>query len=907
MTPERWKQIESVFEQALEVPGENRVEFLKNNCNGDDELRREVESLLSSHAQAGSFIDKRSLFFSDEEVGENSEILSPGELIGSYRILHEIGRGGMGAVYLAERADQQYEKQVAIKLIKRGMDTHAVLRHFRNERQILASFDHPNIARLFDGGTTDDGLPYFIMEYVEGVPIDQYCATHSISVVERLKLFCEVCAAVSYAHRHTVIHRDIKMSNILVTGEGRPKLLDFGIAKILQPGVGPEVLMTMTGVRPMTPEYASPEQVRGEPVTTASDVYSLGVVLYELLTGRSPYRFASRSPSDVAREITDTEPPRPSTVVSSSNQPSEVSNQRLLRGDLDNIVLMALRKEPERRYQSVEQFSDDISRHLAARPVLARKDTVGYRAGKFVRRNKVATAAATLVFLSLLGGVIATTWEAQRAKAEKAQAERRFNDVRQLAHSVLFDYHDAIKDLPGATRVRERLVKDALNYLDSLAGEAAGDPGLQGELASAYERVGDVRGEPYAASLGDRRGALDSYFKSLRIREGLVTAAPHDAQSGGALAAIYQKIGNALLDTDDAARALDYLQKALAISSSLADEQSGQLESQRRLAGIHNDIGLALEERGDMAGALEHHRKATVLREQLLASNPRDPEARRDVSISYVNTGRALYFSGDIPGAIAINRKGIELREALVAQDPANADYRRLLAIGYQNDGDYRAQSGDINGALESFERKIALDQRSLAADPDNVQAQGDYSYSSERIGVLLLQLENYAAALPHLHNNLSVREKMAAQDPQSLVWPYAICLAHGEIALGQAHLGDTSAAIQEYNKGLDFIQDRPVDPANMYLRGLQAQAYGWLGRTQTELARSAPSAQAKQHLKTAREMFQRSLEIWQDLRARGTLAADDVPKMEATVREIDKCDAALAEKSNLPAQLLSK
>src|SRR5438874_7314360 len=372
VTPERWKQIEAIFEQALELEANERAAFVQKSCTGDEELRREVESLLESHASAGGFIDDRSLFISEVDLNDDDGIVPPGQLIGPYRITREIGRGGMGTVYLAERADQQYEKQVAIKLIKRGMDTDSVLRHFRNERQILASFDHPNIARLFDGATTDDGLPYFVMEYVEGFPINEYCAAHKVSLVERLKLFREVCRAVSYAHRHTVIHRDIKMSNILVTSEGTPKLLDFGIAKILTPGAGAEALMTMTGVRPMTPEYASPEQVRGEAVTTASDVYSLGIILYELLVGRSPYRFTSRSALDVAREITDTEAPRPSTVVSNKNQQSEISNQKLLRGDLDNIVLMALRKEQERRYQSVEQLSDDIHRHLGNRPVLAR-------------------------------------------------------------------------------------------------------------------------------------------------------------------------------------------------------------------------------------------------------------------------------------------------------------------------------------------------------------------------------------------------------------------------------------------------------------------------------------------------------------------------------------------------------
>src|SRR6184192_1220499 len=326
-----WEKVQALFEQALELPETERAKFLEQKCIGDDALRREVESLLDSHASAGAFIDERSLFFSEEDFQNGDEAVPPGQLIGAYRIVREIGRGGMGTVYLAERADEQYKKQVAIKLIKRGMDTDSVLRHFRNERQILAGFDHPNIARLFDGGTTKDGLPYFVMEYIEGVPINQYCSAHGLSVVERLKLIREACAAVSYAHRHTVIHRDIKMSNILVTSEGIPKLLDFGIAKILTPGAGAEALMTMTSLRPMTPEYASPEQVRGEPVTTASDVYSLGVVLYELLTGRSPYRFTSRAPRDVERAITEQEPMRPSTATGlHRNQHSELSNRKLL-------------------------------------------------------------------------------------------------------------------------------------------------------------------------------------------------------------------------------------------------------------------------------------------------------------------------------------------------------------------------------------------------------------------------------------------------------------------------------------------------------------------------------------------------------------------------------------------------
>jgi eukaryotic-like serine/threonine-protein kinase len=401
VTPERWKKVEAIFEQTLELPNTERAAFLKKNCNRDDDLRREVESLLESHAFAGSFIDEPGLFFPDDELKNDVAAVAPGQLIGAYRVIREIGRGGMGAVYLAERADAQYSKQVAIKLIKRGMDTDAVLRRFQNERQILASFDHANIARLFDAGTTASGQPYFVMEYIDGLPIDEYCNQNQLGIPERLRLFREVCAAVWYAHRRQVVHRDIKRSNIFVTAEGTPKLLDFGIAKILQQTNGAESLVTMTGARLMTPECASPEQLWGEPVTAASDVYSLGVVLYELLTGCSPYQLKSRSADAVARAITESEPKKPSTtVVSAANQRSR--NPKLLRGDLDNILLMALRKEPERRYQSVDELSEDIRRHLEARPVLARRDTLIYRGTKFVRRNAVLVGGGSICVLLVL-------------------------------------------------------------------------------------------------------------------------------------------------------------------------------------------------------------------------------------------------------------------------------------------------------------------------------------------------------------------------------------------------------------------------------------------------------------------------------------------------------------------------
>jgi serine/threonine protein kinase/tetratricopeptide (TPR) repeat protein len=902
VTPERWKQVEAVFEQALELPAEARQDFFHKMCNGDEELRREVESLLQAHARAGNFIDKRSLFFSGESLEENDAAVRAGQLIGSYRIVREIGRGGMGAVYLAERADEQYKKRVAIKLIKRGMDTDSMLRRFRNERQILAAFDHPTIARLFDAGTTTDGLPYFVMEYVEGLAINEYCAAHKISLVEKLKLFREVCAAVSYAHRHTVIHRDIKMSNILVTSDGIPKLLDFGIAKILQPGDEPEALMTMTGVRPMTPEYASPEQVRGEPVTTASDVYSLGIVLYELLVGHSPYRFTSHSPLHVAREITDTEPPRPSTALARDEaaklDPTSIRNSKALKGDLDNIVLMALRKEPARRYQSVEQFSEDIRRHLEARPVIARRDTIGYRTAKFIRRNKVATAAALLVFVSLVAGLIGTTWQAQRARAEKARAERRFNDVRRLARSVLFDYHDAIKNLPGATRVREQLVKDALVYLDSLAREAGGDPALQRELAAAYERVGDVTGEAYGASLGDRAGALQSYEKALRVREALVAAAPTHVQGRRDLAGIYRRIGTQLLETKDATRGVEYLKKSLALCSSLAEELPGDRDIRHQLAESYNSVGPALLDIGDTAGALRYLHKALPIYEELLESNPLDRGLRRSLSVVYHDISRTLFLTNDTKGALENNERALVLRERLVTEDPTNADYRRILAVSYQDNGDYLAWTKDTAGALENFRKKLAIDEQSVAADPANAQAAGDLAYSTLRIGELLANSGEYEQATGFFSRAADAYVKSAALDPKEELLPMRVASAHARLAGAYGKLGKIAPAHDRCDRAAKVLSASVDDAASTMARRLRAIAYGDLAEAYTAVATSnpAPHDSAAKDWRTARDTYQRSLELLENLKKQGILDAEELPELDNVRKKIADCEAALAK-----------
>ena len=420
--------VAELFKSAIEVDPQDRPSFLEQRCRSNLKLRAEVESLLQTHERAEKFMERPALDLAGEMFAYTGAF-APGQIVGGYKIVSLVGKGGMGEVYLAQ--DLHLHRRIALKLVRRGMDNEEIVRRFHHEQQMLASLNHPNIAQLYDAGVTADGIPFFAMEHVDGMRIDNYCRDKNLSVEQRLELFCKVCSAIHYAHQHLVVHRDIKPSNILVTAEGEPKLLDFGIAKMLDAvtNVTPEQTLTIHNV--LTPEYASPEHVRGDPVTTASDVYSLGVLLYELLTGAKPYKIDNRTAVEIARVITQTEPTRPSTAIRESRSGNRNSTDsrftnhesRALRGDLDNIVLMAMRKEPQRRYSSVAQFSGDIRRHLERLPVRARKDTFGYRSSKFVRRHRVGVAAALVASFAVIAGLFISLRGAQLARREKTKAQ----------------------------------------------------------------------------------------------------------------------------------------------------------------------------------------------------------------------------------------------------------------------------------------------------------------------------------------------------------------------------------------------------------------------------------------------------------------------------------------------------
>jgi len=502
MTPERWKRIEELAEAALELEASQRAIFLESACVHDPDLRRQVERFLGAFEQIVTQDETR--IFPGRPVDFSST-----PRIQHYRLLREIGRGGMGTVYLAARSDEEFQRFVAVKLLRPGPGSEGLMNRFRSERQILANLDHPNIAKLLDGGTTDDGWPYLVMELIEGNRIDAYCDDHRLDVSQRIDLFREVCAAVQYAHRNLVVHRDIKPSNILVTNDGTPKLLDFGIAKLLDPTDFPyTVEATRTGLRPMTPPYASPEQLRGETITTASDVYSLGVLLYKLLTGRLPIATAGLSSQQIEKLLIEATPVKPSSAVSGP-PPAEnttlsletISRQRRtqsrqlthqLAGDLDTIVLMALRKEPERRYGSVDQLSEDLRRYSKGLPVLARRDTFIYRTGKFLRRNKVAAGIVGSSFLLVTGFAATMARQAAQVARQRDRARKERDKAEKISTFLadLFELADPDKAQGKTLSAREILESGTQRVRNELKNQPETQAGLMTTVGRIYRKLG---------------------------------------------------------------------------------------------------------------------------------------------------------------------------------------------------------------------------------------------------------------------------------------------------------------------------------------------------------------------------------------------------------------------------------
>jgi serine/threonine protein kinase len=866
----RWMRVKDIVADALARPSAERAQVLDDACDGDDALRREVESLLSAHDAAPDFIEQPAVVPAEAlaQLGQPAAIAA-GVHIGPYRIVRVLGAGGMGTVYLADRADEAFHRQVAIKVVSGTAARPEFVERFLTERRILAALDHPHIARLLDAGATGDGQPYIVMEYVDGEPIDTYSRGRSLA--ERLALFRQVCLAVHYAHQRLVIHRDIKAGNILVNREGAPKLLDFGIARLLEPAL--EGGRTETAPQALTPESASPEQLRAEPVTVASDVYSLGVLLYRLLAERKPFDQGTSSPAELVRSICEEEPPPPSRAAA--------PGAPRLDPELDWITMMALRKEPSRRYGSAQQFAEDISRYLDGRPVIAAPDSWAYRVRKFARRRWGTVAATAALIVALVIGAATTYYQARRA-------ERRFNDVRKLAGSVVGEIYDAIADLPGSTRPRELLVRRALEYLDSLAGEASSDVTLQRELAAAYEKVGDVQGNPYGSNLGDVAGATSTFEKLLQIRQA-VYERETTWEDASALAVAHSKLGDVAYGQGRYEEAVASYRRGLDLLESVEPPGSQAAASARMRGRWYGRTGVAFTSWGRSADAVKALQTAIDTTRPIAEAPGASADVQMELAIHSTNLGDVYNYQRDFARALEFHQLGADVFRRLVPRDGQEVTPRRRLALILARVGADLIDMNRYEEGIAVTRETVTLFEEITKADPNSVQYQFDLA---DTLGNLAMAQEKAGAlddALAAIRRSLAISEAAGARNPQFVAHRFNFGSAVGILAQIHARRGEASDAVREYQRALSIYEEPGVADRNPAVVPMAREG---LGDALVTLARREGS---RDRWTAARQQYEQALGGWTEAKARGPLSEDDAGKPAALEKKIAECDAALA------------
>lgn len=902
----KFGRLQELFQQSIECSPEEREQLIASLSTAESDLAEELRQLLEADEAAGRLECWSRPAIANEAALETQPPASCiGDTIGSYRLTELLGSGGMGAVYRATRVDAEFQMMVAIKRIRVQLNDPDSVSRFRTERRILAQLEHPNIARLLDGGADASGLPYLVMELVEGArPLD-YSREHQLSTRQRLQLFRQICSAVHYAHQHMVIHRDLKPANILVTADGTPKLLDFGIAKVFSPELY-NAEATQTSTRLMTARYGSPEQIRGEPVTTASDIYSLGVILYELLTGHSPYGQVNRPPHELMTEICEQEPQRPSVHV------------KELRGDLDNIILKALRKQPIERYASVAEFSEDILRYLEGRPVLARGDSFHYLAAKFIRRHRTATAAAALVLFTLIGSLIVVV----RARA---RADQRFNDLRTLAHSVMFDYADAIDRLPGSTPVRARIVKDALTYLDKLSKQAD-TPQLQREIVEAYTRVSGIQGDAYQSNLGHEAAALATarkgsaaaekllredhspdalaaasdafsveasllysaddlqaasrqYGRAITLREAIAKGRPDDVDNGLALANDLRHAGElygsyGLQNLGNAQESIKYFQRAAEIVRQLSEKYPANLRVAR--ARFDTLLSFASSEyaQGLRDAAKTHLLGASAEIQKVVAGSPSDVAANMELANVESRIGLMLLDARQPAAALPHLRRSEQILERWAAADPANSLLRRSLSVVEIQCALALSAAGDLPSALEHHRKALALARELSRGTPNNVEFRSDVGIAQRKFSDTLLRAKNARAALEQA---TQARDILCAAAKSADAYLEANCdRALVSVGNAQLELHQGSSAVESYRRAEQLAAARAqADPSIAVYRSDWARA---------ETALAMGLAQTAKY-KEAIGMYEAALKNWSALRDRKALSAEDAYRAAATAQ----------------------
>jgi tetratricopeptide (TPR) repeat protein len=785
LSPPEWEQLQALFATACELPDEARAAFVAQ-APGGEAIRRHLAGMLAGDASAQARLAQ---VVGDAASAPASADLWIGRRFGPYRVTREIGRGGMGVVLEGVRDD--YHKRVAIKIAPWSRDAALLRERFRLEGQILAALEHPHIARFLDAGTEGE-VPFVVMEYVEGRPITAFADQHRLDLRARLELFRKVCGAVHAAHEHLIVHRDLKPANILVDAEGAPRLLDFGIAKLLDPVARGDLT---AGVGMWTPDYTSPEQVRNGAVSVRTDVYSLGLILYELLTGARAQIADTSSALALDRSICETEPARPSDRVAAAG---DRVTARRLRGDLDTIVTMAIRKEPERRYASASALSDDIGRYLDARPVLARPSTALYRVGKLVRRHRVATAAALLLAASAAAGVTATIYQARRA-------EYRFRQVRSLANAVVFDVHDRIAKLPGSTEARQALVRTALTYLENLKDDAASDEALSAELAAAYEKIANVQGNPLSPNLGDMQGAVSSF----RRAEELLTpiAAKGNGEVQLRLAAVAHGRGLVHRALGDVKEATSAYAQSREIGERLLAETPDHREALTLMGTVYADISQAARDLRDKTAAAEAADRAVATVRRLVDLDPQSRDHRTALASAYSAAAGVAAEAPRLEEAAANYRIAIDIREHLMREDPNTLTYRRNLIVGYGNLADILgarlgSNLGDVPGAETALTRASELAEWIHSRDPADRRAMFDLANVKYRYGTLLIGEDGRAGdGLRVLQEAAALNDKLLAEEPDSNRYAFLALLLDRRIGEALTLLGRRADAARMFER----------------------------------------------------------------------------------------------------------
>jgi hypothetical protein len=784
---DRFQRIETLFHAALELDDVARAQLIAAQCGEDADLAAEVYRLLNASQKEEQ---QTAALLSEQEADKGAESL--GKRIGPYLVDGLLGRGGMGVVYRAHRADGEFEQKVAIKLIDLPLATTTFRERFRQERQILAGLEHPYIARLLDGGVTANGDPYLVMEFVDGVPIHRYCEKENLSLRLRLKLFLQICEAVQFAHQNFVVHRDLKPDNILIAADGTPRLLDFGTAKLLTPTIAAAGAgLTRDGHQSFTPQYASPEQVLGHQVTAASDTYSLGVLLYLLLTGTPPYELTELTTAELLRAVCNEPPRRP--------VPATALGWRL-DADLESILLRALRKEPEARYATAAELVTDIQAWLDDQPVAARHGNFRYKAGKFIRRNRVSVAVSALLAVSLIGGVIGTTWQAHVANQERREAAANATDLRELSNSLLTELDEAIQQLPGSTGAQKLLVTRVLEHLDHAAKDTRGNRQTRLDLADAYTRLGNIQGNTYFQNLGDFNGALASLDKAIALVEPLVANGSKDREAlrAYAFAEVYRS--EVLFGTTRMPEAIASMHASIAANERILALPGVTSLELCEASSVYGVLGDELGQGGneslhDIPGALQAFQEDIELANRALRIDAKFPRALRALVIAQLKIAEVERES-DPAQALRDFQAGLDRVSALSKEEQGSMRILRVrnsllegkanVLVEMERFSEAQALYAQVYETVQHlsaldpldlralFDLQITMDLQSVAFESAADQASSNDSADRRR---------NLAAAEKILAQEVAILQKLIKQDPSDL--EYVPILAHTQVRLG--------------------------------------------------------------------------------------------------------------------------